>query len=77
MVVQLNMGEGKTRVILPMLALHWAAQESKDEVLRLHFLPTLLHEAYDFLHYHLCAGVLGRKLFILPFHRDVDLTVRT
>jgi hypothetical protein len=23
-VVQLNMGEGKTRVILPMLALHWA-----------------------------------------------------
>lgn len=23
-VLQLNMGEGKTRVILPMLALHWA-----------------------------------------------------
>lgn len=23
-IVQLNMGEGKTRVILPMLALHWA-----------------------------------------------------
>jgi hypothetical protein len=23
-IAQLNMGEGKTRVILPMLALHWA-----------------------------------------------------
>jgi hypothetical protein len=23
-IMQLNMGEGKTRVILPMLALHWA-----------------------------------------------------
>jgi hypothetical protein len=58
-----------------MLALHWAALGSKG-VLRLHFLPTLLHEAYDFLHYHLCAGALGRKLFMLPFHRDVELTVR-
>lgn len=26
-IMQLNMGEGKTRVILPMLALHWAAHK--------------------------------------------------
>ena len=27
-IVQLNMGEGKTRVILPMLVLHWARSRS-------------------------------------------------
>ncbi len=38
------------------------------------FLSTLLDEAHAYLHGALCAGVLGRKLFTLPFHRDVDLT---
>lgn len=33
-IVQLNMGEGKTRVILPMLALHWAAD--KKHVVSVH-----------------------------------------
>ncbi|GLC47557.1 hypothetical protein PLESTB_000000900 [Pleodorina starrii] len=43
-------------------------------VVRLNFLSTLLEEAYGHLHQHLCAGVLGRKLFVMPFHRDVQLT---
>ena len=38
------------------------------------FLSTLLDEAYAYLHGALCAGVLGRKLFTMPFHRDIELT---
>eukprot|EP00887_Chlorella_sp_A99_P004660 scaffold4.g4660.t1 len=68
---QLNMGEGKTRVILPMLVLHWA---NGSELVRLHFLPPLLEEGYAHLHSTLCASALGRKLFVLPFHRDVKVT---
>ena len=67
---QLNMGEGKTRVILPMLVLHLAKGK---EVLRLHFLRQLLDEAYSYLHRYLCASVLNRKIFLLPFNRDVDV----
>eukprot|EP00878_Enallax_costatus_P005957 GHUV01006249.1.p1 GENE.GHUV01006249.1~~GHUV01006249.1.p1 ORF type:complete len:2036 (+),score=737.34 GHUV01006249.1:1069-7176(+) len=74
-IMQLNMGEGKTRVILPMLALHWAG--SKKHVVRLNFLSTLLHEAYSHLHQHLSASVLGVKLLLMPFHRDVTLTPQT
>ncbi|GLC35571.1 thioredoxin-disulfide reductase [Pleodorina starrii] len=70
-IAQLNMGEGKTRVILPMLALRWA---DGTQVVRLNLLSTLLDEAYGHLHGTLCAGVLGRKLFTLPFHRGVELT---
>ena len=38
------------------------------------FLSTLLDEADAYLHGALCAGVLGRKLFTMPFHRDIELT---
>eukprot|EP01036_Dinobryon_divergens_P022332 gene22332-30577_t len=65
---QLNMGEGKTRVILPMLVLHLAKGK---EVIRLHFLRQLLDEAFSYLHRYLCASVLHRKIFLLPFNRDV------
>lgn len=41
---------------------------------RLNFLSTLLEEAYGHLHCHLTAGVLGRKLFTMPFTRDVKVT---
>ncbi|GIL75394.1 hypothetical protein Vretifemale_5196 [Volvox reticuliferus] len=73
-IAQLNMGEGKTRVILPMLALHLA---DGSQVVRLNLLSTLSEEAYGHLHNTLCAGVLGRKLFTLPFHRGVLLTDKT
>lgn len=69
-IVQLNMGEGKTRVILPMLVLAWA---NGDNLVRLNFLPALLDEAYAHLHACLCASALGRKLFVQPFHRDVQV----
>eukprot|EP00198_Chlamydomonas_reinhardtii_P007687 XP_001697024.1 predicted protein [Chlamydomonas reinhardtii] len=70
-IAQLNMGEGKTRVILPMLLL---ALADGKRVVSLTFLSTLLDEAYAYLHGALCAGVLGRKLFTMPFQRDIELT---
>jgi hypothetical protein len=69
---QLNMGEGKTRVILPMLVLHFARGE---HVLRLCFLSQLLGDAVSHFHRHLCASVLNRRIFVLPFNRDVQLNV--
>ena len=41
---------------------------------RLNLLSTLRDEAFGDLHNSLCAGLLGRKLFTLPFHRDVQIT---
>ena len=77
-VVQLNMGEGKTRVILPMLILHWARRNSAGEqkLLRITALTALMHELFDFMHRHLCATVLLRRIFVMPFHRDVQLQVQ-
>ena len=46
-ILQLNMGEGKTRVILPMLVL---ALCGRGEVVRLNFPQELLPEAVDYLH---------------------------
>lgn len=71
-IVQLNMGLGKTRVILPMLAIHWCFGH-RDMITRLNFLSPLFMEAYSYLHNHLCASILGIKLYALPFCRDVEL----
>lgn len=71
-IAQLNMGQGKTRVIVPCLVLHWA--RARAPIVRLHFLSQLLDEAADHLHSKLTASLLGRKLFRMPFCRDVELT---
>ena len=42
--------------------------------MRLNLLPALLEESYAHLHSCLCAGLLQRKLFVQPFHRDVKVT---
>lgn len=68
------MGEGKTRVIVPMLVLCWARPGGAGTLVRLHFLWALLPEVYDFLHEHLTGGLLATKLFLFPFNRDVELT---
>jgi len=72
-ITQLNMGEGKTRVILPMLVLHLA---QPNRLVRLHFLSQLIGEAYFYLHRHLTASIMCRRLLHLPFHRGVKLTVQ-
>jgi hypothetical protein len=43
-IVQLNMGEGKTRVILPMLVMA-LTRRGRPEVIRLNFLGSLLPDA--------------------------------
>ena len=43
---------------------------------RLNVLSQLMTEAYDHLHSSLCASVLGRRLFSLPFQREVDLQMK-
>jgi hypothetical protein len=72
-ITQLNMGEGKTRIILPMLVLHLSQPE---RLVRLHFLSQLIDEAYYYLHRHLTASLMCRRLLQLPFHRDVKLTAQ-
>lgn len=72
-ITQLNMGEGKTRVILPMLLLQLA---NRKQLIRLHFLAPLLKESYEFLHHTITASILCRRLYLLPFHRDVKPTPR-
>eukprot|EP00903_Cladosiphon_okamuranus_P011180 g10551.t1 len=74
-IVQLNMGEGKTRVILPLLVLHWAVPSEKGAVVRLHFLSALIGEAFDYLHHILTGTLLEHPLFLMPFNRDVQLTL--
>lgn len=70
--VQLNMGLGKTRVILPMLILSYSFR-TKKLIPRLTVLSTLFQESCDYFQKVLTASVLCRKLFVLPFQRDVDI----
>lgn len=71
-VVQLNMGLGKTRVIVPMLLLHW---RRAGQLVRLNFLSALLPEAFEFMHHNLTASsMFGFKLLQIPFHRDVEVS---
>jgi len=73
-VVQLNMGLGKTRVILPMLILYWSSEDNIRRIPRLCIPSTLLSEVYDYFHSVMSASVsLGRRLFVCPFRRDVEL----
>ena len=73
-ITQLNMGEGKTRVILPMLAMYW---KNSDNLVRFNFLSALLQEAGEYLHSVLSATVLNIPVFYFPFNRDVKLTAES
>ncbi|KAJ3031469.1 UNVERIFIED_CONTAM: hypothetical protein HDU68_003800 [Siphonaria sp. JEL0065] len=68
-IVQLNMGEGKTRVIMPMIILAL----SDKHLIRVNVLTQLFQEAGSHLHSALTASVLGIKILDLPFHRLVKL----
>eukprot|EP00927_Polykrikos_kofoidii_P086643 TRINITY_DN9772_c0_g1_i1.p1 TRINITY_DN9772_c0_g1~~TRINITY_DN9772_c0_g1_i1.p1 ORF type:complete len:1878 (+),score=199.27 TRINITY_DN9772_c0_g1_i1:778-5634(+) len=77
LISQLNMGEGKTRVIMPMLALYWAFDANfpigQKKLVRVTVLSPLLDELRQALHKSLTATPLQQKVFELPFTRDVDL----
>jgi len=74
-IMQLNMGCGKTRIILPILALHWTSERllEDERVVRMHFLSPLFDEAFEVMHNTLCASVLSKRIYTLPFCRDVRL----
>lgn len=75
LITLLRIGGGKTRVILPMLAMHLTRRPAEC-VLRLHFLSQLMGEAFAHLHRYLCASALNIKIFTMPFNRDVKLSDR-
>ncbi|KAE9345832.1 hypothetical protein PR003_g7734 [Phytophthora rubi] len=74
-VCQLNMGRGKTRVILPMLFLHFTRSRF-PRVVRAHFLSPLLSEARQFMHRYLSASSARLGVFEQPFHRQIELNTR-
>ncbi|KAL3804145.1 hypothetical protein HJC23_013664 [Cyclotella cryptica] len=78
-IIQLNMGLGKTRVILPMLVLYFSFAKSsakghhRDKITRLNFLSALYEEAYRYLQNHLTASILGVNVYTMPFCRELQL----
>ncbi|KAJ3397400.1 hypothetical protein HDU80_009570, partial [Chytriomyces hyalinus] len=68
-IVQLNMGEGKTRVIMPMILL---AHSSKS-LPRVTVLNPLLNEVFGHMQSVLTASILGLRIFQMPFHRQIGL----
>ena len=58
-----------------MLVLYWTFSDEREYIARLCVLSTLLMEGCDYFHRVLCASTLGRRLFILPFQRDVDINM--
>lgn len=70
-VTQLNMGLGKTRVIVPCLILELS---KRQKIPRVYLLSSLLDEGYDYLHLTLTSSVFAKKLFRFPFSRDVKLS---
>lgn len=62
-------GEGKTSVILPMLA---ATLADGDALVRLTVLPPLFASALSLLRDRL-GGLLGRAVATMPVSRDLDI----
>ena len=75
-VCQLNMGSGKTRVILPLLILFYSFTTSTEHIPRLLLLSKLLNEGFEYFHRTLTASVLGLPTFLIPFQRDVELDMK-
>ena len=75
---QLNMGMGKTRVIIPLLLLHLCLRrrgaEGHGHITRLTLPRALLDEARLYLHANLTAGVFGIRFVSVPYSRDITRT---
>ncbi|KAL9653598.1 hypothetical protein ABK040_000515 [Willaertia magna] len=69
MVMQFNMGEGKTSVVIPMLVL--ALSENKTQLVRLTVLKSLFKINYSSLVYKL-GGLLNRRVITIPFNRQIQ-----
>jgi hypothetical protein len=71
-VLQLNMGEGKTAVIIPATALTLA---DGTHLLRIFVLKPLLRQSMNLLSQRL-GGMLNRLIYHIPFSRDTPLDER-
>ncbi len=67
-VLQLNMGEGKTAVIVPLLA---ASLTDTNRLVRVVVPRPLLHMMYDILQNKM-GGILDRTVHLLPFQRSLQ-----
>nr|XP_047135562.1 uncharacterized protein LOC124812700 [Hydra vulgaris] len=67
-VQQLNMGEGKTSVVIPLLAVSLATSE---KVVRVNVLRSLLNTNIELLVDKL-GGLLNRRVYIVPCRRDIN-----
>ena len=47
--------------------------DCREKITRLHFLSALMNEAYTYLQNHLMASILGVRIYLMPFCRDVQL----
>ena len=70
-VLQLNMGEGKSSVIVPIVA---AALADRKKLVRIVVLKPLSTQMFHVLLMKL-SGMLGRRIFHMPFSRSVRLDV--
>ena len=68
-VLQLNMGEGKSHVIVPLVA---AALADSRRLVRVVVLKPLAKQMFQLLVERLC-GLPNRRIFYLPFSRDVNV----
>ncbi|KAJ6561124.1 hypothetical protein DFH09DRAFT_503515 [Mycena vulgaris] len=67
--MQLNMGEGKSSVIVPIIA---AALADGKQLVRVIVLKPLSAQMFQLLKQRVC-GLANRRLFYLPFSRDIQL----
>lgn len=70
-VMQLNMGEGKTSVIVPIIA---SAMADGSRLVRVVVLRPLAKQMFRLLVRKL-GGLLNRRVFYMPFNRKLDLDV--
>ncbi|KAJ6627951.1 hypothetical protein B0H10DRAFT_1992855 [Mycena sp. CBHHK59/15] len=67
--MQLNMGEGKSSVIVPIVS---AALADGEQLVRVIVLKPLSAQMFQLLKQRVC-GLSNRRLFYLPFSRDINL----
>ncbi|RKP17048.1 hypothetical protein ROZALSC1DRAFT_24598, partial [Rozella allomycis CSF55] len=70
-ICQLNMGCGKTRVVLPMLIMHYV---ENNKVPCVYVMNSLLRENIEYLHLTLTASSQNIQVLEHPFSRQVEMT---
>lgn len=68
---QLNMGEGKSSVILPLLSCDLA---NGTQLLRINVLHSLLMTMQNLLRQRF-SGLIKKRIYMLPFYRDTDISI--